>query len=117
VPVTFTIPLQITSQGGSVTVIAATGNGFTVNVALVVEVHPAVSPVRVKTVVAEGFADIVLEVAPVFQVYELAPVAVSVAVPPAHIESPLTVILGLVLTNTDVVAVAAHTPPLVPVTV
>ena len=105
---------------GELTVIA--GNAFTVTVEVAVPAHPeAFVPVTVYVVVDTGdavtLAPVVADnVLPGDHVYEVAPLAVSVAEDPAHIVALLTVITGLVPTVT-VVVVEAEQPDVDPVTV
>lgn len=93
-----------------------TGSGFTVTVEIAVPEQPAVVPVTVYEVVAEGVSVIGFVVAPVDQEYVVPPPALSVAVCPAQIVGELTVIEMLPPTVTVAVAVPVHAP-LVPVTV
>jgi hypothetical protein len=67
-------------------------------------------------VVAAGETEIGLVTSPVLQVYEVAPAAVKVAVPPGQIEVELTVVTGIGLTVTVATAVLEQLP-VVPVTV
>ena len=99
-----------------------TGGGLTVTVTWVVAVHPLpLVPVTVYVVVEAGEAvtdEPVVELSPVagLQVYELAPVAVSVVDCPAQIAAGETEITGGGIIVTVTCAVAVH-PFLIPVTV
>jgi hypothetical protein len=101
---------------GELTVIVAAG--LTVTVATAVPVHPAASvPVTVYEVVEVGLTEIGLVVAPVFQEYVEAPLAVKVAVAPLQIVGELTVIVAAGLTVTVATAVPVQPAAFVPVTV
>ena len=58
-----------------------------------------------------------LEVDPLLQLYEVAPLAVSVADPPEQIAAEFTVMVGVVFTLTVATAVPEHPCASVPVTV
>jgi hypothetical protein len=75
-------------------------------------------PVTVYVLVAPGDAVNVAPVAPPgFHVNEEAPLAVSVPVPPGHIDVEFTLTVGVFVTLTVVFAVLVHPAALVPVTV
>lgn len=89
---------------------ARTGFGFTVTTDVAVPVQPPVVPVTVYVVVEDGFAVTVLPVvaeSPVAgdQLYEVAPVAVSVAEAPLQIVAEFTATTGFAPTVTVAVAV------------
>jgi hypothetical protein len=108
------VPGQIT---GELTVIK--GIGLTVTVDTAVPVQPEVVPVTVYEVVVVGAASAVatpVEVAPADHVYDVAPLAVIVAVAPLQIVGDVTVTVGNGVTVTVETAVPEH-PPVVPVTV
>jgi hypothetical protein len=77
---------------------------------------PADVPVTVYEVLDVGLAVKLAVVAPVFQVYVLAPVALNVAVEPAQIVVELTAVVGKELTVTLTILVLLQ-PEVVPVTV
>ena len=91
------------------------GRGLTVTVTLVAPLHPKVVPVTMYVTVEFGEADttgVLEEESPIVgtQVYEAAPLAVSVTLSPAHMagEAGVTVTTGLGLTVTVVCAEAVH---------
>ena len=92
------------------------GLGFTVTVVVLTFVQLLLLPVTVYTVVTEGVGLIMALVAPVLQVYEEAPDAMSVTEFPEHIVAGFTTTVGVVLTVTVAVLLVEH-PVLLPVTV
>ena len=95
----------------------ATGNGFTVTVAVAVPVQPFVVPITVYVVVIKGVTEYGFNVdVPESQSYVVPPVAVKTAVPPKHIDGEFTVITKAFKIVTVAVAVPTH-PNVVPVTV
>ena len=74
-------------------------------------------PVTVKLVVTVREGVIVAVVAPVFQMYVLAPWAIKIAVSPAQIVGVFTVMVGKAFTIIVTVCVAVQVPVLAPVTV
>ena len=92
------------------------GVSDTVTVTVLFDEQPLVVPVTVYTVVVNGVTFIVLVVTPVFQLYVVAPVAVSDVFDPEQIVELFTVIVGCAVTDTVVVLVEEH-PEVVPVTV
>ena len=90
------------------------GSAFTVTVPVAVAVHPAA---LVAVTVYVPAVEVVIEVvtAPVLHEYDVPPVAVRVAVAPAHIDGLFTVGVGSAFTVTTVLAVAVQ--PLAAVTV
>jgi len=85
-------------------------------VATAVDVQPKEVPVTVYEVVVAGVTVIGFVTSPVLQVYEVAPAAVKVAVPPAQIVVEFTVVTGIGLTVTVDTAEDVQ-PKEVPVTV
>jgi hypothetical protein len=61
------------------------GNGFTVTLTVAVPVHPELVPVTVYVVVLVGDTVMLAVVLPVFQLYEVAPLAVNTELAPLHI--------------------------------
>lgn len=92
------------------------GFGVTVTDTVWVLPQPLVVPVTVYPEVAEGLTESVLVVAPVFQLYVVAPLAIKVVVCPAQIVALDTDTVGLGITVTDTVLVSEQVP-LYPVTV
>jgi hypothetical protein len=100
-------------------VIASVGDGLTVTVTLEVEVHPLVVPVTVYVVVAEGASVWLLpDKLPGIQLYVAAPEAASVVLPLVQMPVlPVIATVGVGLTVTVTVEVAAHPLAATPVTV
>ena len=105
------LPEQITAEF-TLTV----GLALTLTVATAVLEQPAVVPVTVYVVVADGEIISGLLVLPVFHKYVAPPVAVNVAFFPEHIKEEFTVIVGFGLTATSAVA-AFEQPVVLPITV
>ena len=97
------------------------GVGFTFKFNVAVRTHPAaLAPVIVHITVAVGLTTTFVPViAPGFQVYELAPVAVSVALLPGHKTVGLltTVKVGLGFTVISIVFVPIQPPAFLPLSV
>ena len=72
--------------------------------------HPLVVPVTVYTVVVIGDTFNVDVFAPVFQLYVVAPVAVSNVFDPEQIVELFTVIVGCAVTTTFTVVEPVHVP-------
>jgi hypothetical protein len=95
------------------------GEALTVTVAvfMAITLQPALVPLTVNTVVEAGLTVNVGLIVVVLQVYDVAPLAVKVAVEPAHTVAEFTVIDGAGPTVTCVVAVLTQPVADVPVTV
>jgi hypothetical protein len=90
----------------------------TLIVAVAVLIQPAAeAPVTVYTVLEDGLAVKLAVVAPVFQVYVLAPLAVIVPVEPAQIVADVDATFGRLFTITLNVLVFVQPKVFVPVTV
>ena len=113
-PVAASVAVAPAHMAGLFTV--GVGSAFTVTVPAAVAVHPAA---LVAVTVYVPAVPVVIEVvtAPVLHEYEVPPVAVSVAVAPAHIVGLFTVGEGSALTVTVPEAVAVQPAALVAVTV
>lgn len=99
------VPVRLTELMLIQTVLVATfmftvGRGLMVTVAVLLPcaLHPGKSPVTVYVVVVDGDTAMLVVFEPVFQVYVLAPLAVSVADEPVHTDTEFTVITGAVPT-------------------
>jgi hypothetical protein len=93
-------PVQAPQEVGE-DVNETTGTGFTVTVAIAVDIHPFIDPDTVYVVVVVGLTTIEEPVIPPgVQVYDVAPPAVKVAIIPEQIVAELAVMLGLDITVT-----------------
>ena len=114
------VPLQMLADAG---VRVKVGKGFTVIVLVAVfEQPPALVPVTVYVVFAVGLTVMLVVVAPVFQLYETPPDAVSVAPEPLHIVAKGLALIVMVgnepeVTVTVTVFFCLQLPASVPVTV
>ena len=88
----FKIPSQEVEHKAFVVDKTETGFALTTNIELAAPVQAPVEPSMVYVVVTLGLTTIELLVAPVFQVYELAPLADNVTDFPAHTELELATI-------------------------
>ena len=92
------------------------GFAFTATVEVMLALHPPLFPVTVYTVSESGETETEAVRAPVLQVYEVAPLAVSTALLPAHTAALFTLRVGAVPTLTVAVLTLVQ-EPVVPVTV
>ena len=79
--------------------------------------QPGRLPLTVYTVVDEGETERLAAVEPVFQVYELTPLADNTTDEPAHTEAELTLITGAAVTYTTAVVSLVQPWEEVPITV
>ena len=105
------VPAQVVAE-----LAATVGVEVTVIVAVLSLVQLLTVPLTVYVVVDPGLCEIPAELDPVFHVYDVAPLAVSVAVFPEQILAEFTLMVGVLITVTVVVLMFEQLP-VEPVTV